>query len=147
LELQRPVEVPEIAEPEVEPAPLPVEEALPVETPEVETVEPAGEPAPVLEVSEQAIEAGTQEAVVPELVEEETSLDKLFTLRPEVFDTVNAVADDEEEDEEGDKKGKKGKKGKKKKFVEMEFDPDRGVMVVKHKRKRSGTEWDDNWEL
>jgi N utilization substance protein A len=147
VELQALAEVAVVAEPEVEPAPLPSEEVVPVEAAVVEVAEPAAEETQVLEPAEPITETGLPETLEPEVIEEETSLDKLFTLRPEVFDTANATTDEEEEDEEGDKKGKKGKKGKKKKFVEMEFDPDRGVMVVKHKRKRAGTEWDDNWEL
>jgi N utilization substance protein A len=76
------------------------------------------------------------------LEEEPSSLDELFALRPEVLEYVSG--DDFEEDDESD--GKKKKK-KKKKFVEMEYDPDKDVMVVKKKRKRGGLDWDDNWNL
>jgi N utilization substance protein A len=142
----------------------PVVEVPPVEAIEVSEVEtPAAEPevAPVAEpaieetVEEQpAVEAKVEAEVEPVaeetapategvLTEEEepTSLDELFALKPEVLE-VAAV--EEETDEEGDaKKGKK--KGKKKKHVEVEFDPDRGMMVVRKKHKRSGGEW-GNWE-
>lgn len=153
IELQKPAEVEEEpAVTEAEPEVQQPEEMLPAETAEVEAPEvveeaPAEAPleAPAEEPAEAVIAPAVPEVEVPEVAEEETSLDKLFTLRPEVFDTSAVVGDEEEEEDETDKKGKKGKKGKKKKFVEMEFDEDRGVMVVKHKRKRSGGEWDDNW--
>ena len=153
IELQKPAEVEEeLAVPEAEPEVQQPEEVLPAETAEVEAPEvveeaPAEAPveAPAEELAEEVTAPAVPEVEETEVAEEETSLDKLFTLRPEVFDTAAVVGDEEEEEDETDKKGKKGKKGKKKKFVEMEFDEDRGVMVVKHKRKRSGGEWDDNW--
>ena len=50
----------------------------------------------------------------------------------------------QEEEEDDDKKGKKGKK-KKRRNVEIEYDPDHDVMLVK--RKRKGDEgWEGDWE-
>ena len=51
--------------------------------------------------------------------------------------------DDEEEDEDDEDFKNIDKKKKKKKFVEMEFDPDKGVMIVKRKRKRI-EEWESS---
>ncbi|HEX9616880.1 MAG TPA: transcription termination factor NusA [Anaerolineales bacterium] len=98
--------------------------------PETETAEAAA----VIEVETAAGEAEE---------EEPSTLDELFTLKPEAFD-VSEIEFEEEEGEEGDEKKKKKKK---KKFVEMEYDPDKDVVIVKRKRKRAGEDWDDNWEL
>jgi transcription termination/antitermination protein NusA len=86
------------------------------------------------------------EAEEPE--EQVESLEELFKLRPETFgEQLEEFESEIEEDEESEvsKKGKKGKK-KKRKNVEMEYDPDLDIMVVKRKRKRTG-DWDDNWDL
>lgn len=88
------------------------------------------------------------EAVSPEVEAAEempASLDEIFVLKPEAFDLtlVEDEAEEEEEDEEGGRKKKKKKK--KKKFIEMEFDPEKDVMIVKRKRKRGAFDWDDDW--
>ena len=78
----------------------------------------------------------------PEIVAEE-SLDELFTLKPEAF-SIDEV-EEEEDDEEGfDRKTRKKKKAKKRRAQEMEYDPDRDVMLVKRKRKH-GLDWEDDW--
>jgi transcription termination/antitermination protein NusA len=120
----------------------------------VEPIEPLAEPVPAVE-AEPVVEKVEPEAQVTEAVEiapavegeeqaeeEPGSLDELFALRPEVLEFIS-TDDDEEEDESDGKKKKK----KKKKFVEMEYDPDKDVMVVKKKRKRGGLDFDDNWDL
>ena len=56
------------------------------------------------------------------------SLDELFSMKPEIFQTPAG-----EEDESADKK--KGKKGKKK-SVALEFDEERGEVVARKKHKR-----------
>jgi N utilization substance protein A len=108
-----------------------------------------------LEVAEAQLEpelAPAAEVALAEGVEVEkeeelpTTLDELFTLKPEVFDVDIAEIEDEE-DEEGEAGTGKKKKKKKKKFVEMEYDPDKDVVIVKRKRKRAGSEWDDGWSL
>jgi transcription termination/antitermination protein NusA len=145
--------------PEVEVAPVEgvepeLAEAAPAETLEPEQAEMAGAEAEAALIEPVAEEIAEPEAVgeaVPveaqTAVEEETeeelpaSLDELFALKPEVLD-VTAVP--EEEEEEGDaKKGKK--KRRKKKHVEVEYDPDRDLMLVHKKHKREGGEWDE-WE-
>jgi N utilization substance protein A len=138
------------AEP-VEPVP-----AEPVEVEAVEAVQPEAaeaelEEEPEAAAAEQVEEQPTAEAPAPaeaeaapiseeELEEEPTSLDELFTLKPEVLD-ISAAGEEEEEDTSG---GKKGKKKKKKKHVEVEYDPDRDVVLIRKKHKR-GEGWGD-WE-
>lgn len=153
----------EAAAPEAELAPLEevVAEAVEMEAeayveeaaPEVGKVELVAEPGEeeVVEIVEAVVipevvveepaEAISVELEAAEAKEEElpASLDELFTLKPEVFDVE--VVDEEEEDETGDRKKKKKKK---KKFVEMEYDPDKDAMIVKRKRKRDGSDW-ENW--
>jgi transcription termination/antitermination protein NusA len=104
----------------------------------LEAVELGAESEPTAEAELVAAPAEVGE----EVLEETTELDQLFTLRPETFER-----DEEDEEEEEDLASKKGKKGKKKKrkAVEMEYDPDLDIMVVKRKHKRG--EWEDTWEL
>ena len=147
----------EQVEPEVEKveemaAPV-AEEAAVIEQPKVtEEVAPA-EAALVEETAttEEEITAEPEligEAQVPvtegEVKEEETEkpvdFNEIFALRPEILE--GQVAADEEEEEDLDKKGKKKKK--KKKFVEVVYDPDRDITLVKRKRKRGG-DWEDDW--
>ncbi len=116
--------------------------------------EEISEPEAILEGEAPVAEIETPEEVevevgsVPEgAIEETTSMDELFALRPEVLE-LGDVGDDEE-DEEDDDLPKKKKKRKKKKFIEMEYDPEKDAMIVKKKRKRGGLEdWDDNsWKF
>lgn len=126
----------------VEPAPLP-------EIPEAESLASADEItsvdipldglAPIDEAIVQETAVDSEEAQI----DETTSLDELFTLRPEEF--VVPEDDEEEDDESGDKSKAKGKK-KKRRFVEVVYDPDRDVTIVKRKRKRGG-ELGDEWEF
>jgi transcription termination/antitermination protein NusA len=88
-----------------------------------------------------------EEAAAPVVtIEEEIAerpLDELFEIKPEIFDFDVEVTDDEEDEEYKDRKGQpKRKKKKKKKFVEMEYDPDKDVMIVKKIRKRGNDDWD-----
>ena len=130
-----------MAEPaEAELVTAPIAEEIPVaeaEEPEILETTPLAE-ADVEEVS-------VAEPVSPVEIEEElpTSLDELFTLKPEVFDVNLEEIEEDEEGEEGDRKKKK----KKKKYVEMEYDPDKDVVIVKRKRKRGVAGWEDDWNL
>lgn len=76
-------------------------------------------------------------------VEEEKPIDfnEIFTLRPEILGVQDT--EEEEEEEDLDQKGKPKKK-KKKKFVEVVYDPDRDITLVKRKRKKGGG-WEDDW--
>ncbi len=153
---------PEVVTPEVEvtaeaEVEKPVEEALPaVEEAAVaeQVVEPevtsAGEP--ISEAVEAGAEISTPEIVGDEQVpvasgaaeepEKAVDFNEIFTLRPEILG-VQPDAEEEEEEEDLDKKGKKKKK--KKKFVEVVYDPDHDVTLVKRKRKRGG--WEDDWNF
>ncbi len=141
-EFERETEVVE----EVEEAPLSEitkEERLPsqenvIETEEVLEETPSAEMALVDEKEAQAAQQETQEEA------EETSLDDLFKWSPDQIEIdLSLVAEDEDEETEADKKKKK----KKKKYVEYEYDPDQAATIAKKKRKRSGEEWDDEWNL
>jgi transcription termination/antitermination protein NusA len=124
IELEAPEAVGEIQEAEGEVEAEPVEAEAPVEAVDAE------EPEAV------EVEADEDEEELP------ATLDEIFALKPEVLDMVEP-AEEEEEDEET---GKRKKKKRKKKFVEMEYDPEKDVVVVKKKRKR-GDQWDDEWEI
>jgi hypothetical protein len=65
------------------------------------------------------------------------SLDELFSMKPEIFQTAAG-----EDDESADKK--KGKKGKKK-SVELEFDEERGEVVGRKKHKRGDDSLGEDW--
>ncbi len=106
-------------------AAVPAEAALP-------EVEEVGAPA-----VPETVETGEAEA------EEEVSFDQLFALKPDML-SAEEIEEEEEEGEPG-KEGepKKKKKKKKRKSVEIEYDPDRDVVLSKKKHKR-GDEWD--WE-
>ncbi len=114
----------------------------------VEVTAPAVEEAGQVEVAENAVLAGAQEEAAAsededegeeeEEGEEEPSFDALFTLKP-----GEVAAETSEEEEEDPVTGKKTakKKKKKSKHVEVEYDPDRDVVVV-HKKHKRGDGWD-----
>ena len=118
------------------------EKVVEVEPEVVIETKPASEP--VLEkVNEPELEEVEVLPVeVPVLVEEEeltTDLNKLFELNPDVL-----VAASEEDDDELQKKDA-GKK-KKKKHVEITYDPDRDLTVVKKIHKRGADGGQDDWD-
>ena len=135
-----------------EPVPAePVEEHVAVSEPQpAEMLPVAAEVAAVV-----AEPATVEEAVVEKpgpvkkepkgkIVEEEddehkdgVSLDELFAMKPEIFQTAGG-----EEEESADKK--KGKKGKKK-SVELEFDEERGEVVGRKKHKRGDGDLGEEW--
>ena len=142
-----PVETP--VEAVVEPVPVaeaPVEAAPVAAAVAEEVTAVVAEPAKVEEASAPAVEKpapAKKESKKP--VEEEddehakdgVSLDELFQMKPEIFQTAGG-----EDDESGDKK--KGKKGKKK-SVELEFDEERGEVVGRKKHKRGDDEFGEDW--
>jgi transcription termination/antitermination protein NusA len=65
------------------------------------------------------------------------SLDELFSMKPEIFQTAGG----EEEDSADKKKGKKVKK----KSVELEFDEERGEVVGRKKHKRGDGDLGEEW--
>ena len=161
-EAEAPAEVEEVAEAaEIEEEAAPVEEALglpeaiPVsEGAELALPEPAMlESVEVEEAAPSAPEAeleaelpvGVEPAPGTEAEEEPTTFDELFKLRADVLE--NATPDEEEEEEDSDRSTTKKKKKKKKKFVELEYDPEKDVVVAKKKRKRGVGDWGDDWSL
>ena len=106
--------------------------------PELAAEEPAVE-EPVAEIlpgGEAPVEVGEGKAVE----EPETSMDEIFTLKPETMAQFEVPGEEDKSDEKKDKKGKK-KKGT---WVEIVYDPDRDLTISKKKHKRGG-EWDE-WE-
>jgi len=134
-ELSADVEISELGDEEVtkdevaiaQPGDVSVEEETPIAEEEVavEEVEIASDLEPEAE--------GTGE--------ETESLDELFALSPDILDFED-IDDDEDDDEEIDRKRKKKKK-KKKKFIELEYDPDQDIVLMKKTRKRDGSDWED----
>ncbi|HEX2980467.1 MAG TPA: transcription termination factor NusA [Anaerolineaceae bacterium] len=108
-----------------------------------ETVEQPAEPE-VEQPAEAKVTSVAEETAAPVAEESEeempATLDEIFALKPEVLD---ASAPTEEEEDSDSKTGKKGKH--KKKHIEVVYDPDRDVTVVRKKHKRGGGEWGD-WE-
>ncbi|MBI3153535.1 MAG: transcription termination/antitermination protein NusA [Chloroflexi bacterium] len=128
-----------------EPEPVPEPEAVKAETEApvaAEAVAVAVEPAPAEEMpgTKKPAEGKKEAKKVVEETEDENakdgvSLDELFKMKPEIFQTPAA------EDESDDKK--KGKKVKKK-GVALEFDEDLGEVVGRKKHKRGeggGEDW------
>lgn len=103
-------------------SPVAVEEALAVET-----------TAPAKKESRKTGEEPEDD----EHAKDGVSLDELFSMKPEIFQTPTG-----EEEESADKK--KGKKGKKK-SVELEFDEERGEVVGRKKHKRGDDSLGEDW--
>jgi N utilization substance protein A len=116
-----------------EPEPAALEQAPAVELPAepVAVEETPIEPQPV-EVSIEARKVDQQEEVEGELAKDGVSLDELFKLKPEIFQSAGEQPEDEESP--GKKKGKKVKK----KSVKLEFDEVRGEVVGRKQHKRGG---------
>ena len=79
----------------------------------------------------------TEEPEDDEHAKDGVSLDELFSMKPEIFQTPAG----EEEDSADKKKGKKGKK----KSVELEFDEERGEVVGRKKHKRGDDSLGEDW--
>lgn len=121
----------ELAFPEPEPEPVKAEEPVIAEEAVAETA-PTKEMPDVTEQVEGKKDAKKVVEEEDEHAKDGVSLDELFKMKPEIFQTPGTS-----EDESGDKK--KGKKGKKK-SVELQFDEDLGEVVglKKHKRGEDG---------
>lgn len=137
-------EFPEVQEPE------PVVEEEPAAE-ETEAEQPDSEPAAEetsdvkAQVDAPDAEAASEEEQQPEGSEtsEPVSIEDAFSQPlPEIITIVDEdnVAKLEEEE-------KKKKKSKKSQYREIEYDPDRDVTIIKHRRKRDDDNWTDNdWE-
>ncbi|MEI7987597.1 MAG: transcription termination factor NusA [Chloroflexota bacterium] len=133
--------------------PLEIEPEITIDqVPETETIsdipQPETESVEIVDISVASTELEEQPVVdgVVEIPSEEMETPSLETVVIENLDnqlsnSETVKMDQEVTEEDVDLFGKK-KKDKKKKFVEMEFDPDQGVVIVKRKRKRGG-EWDN----
>ncbi|GAB4448254.1 MAG: hypothetical protein OHK0041_08560 [Anaerolineales bacterium] len=125
----------------------PPAEPQPAPAPEAETA-PAAEAAaelPAAETPAAEKQAAAKKEAKKALEEEEdeghkdgVSLDELFSIKPEIFQTAAADDDDESKDK---KKGKKGKK----KGVALEFDEELGEVVSRKKHKRGGDDFGEDW--
>jgi N utilization substance protein A len=136
------------AEPVAEVIAEPVAEAQPqpevTQTAVVEAAPVAAETAAVVEAPAQdkkdpktaAKGKAGEEPVDDEHAKDGVSLDDLFSMKPEIFQT--AETDDDSDDK---KKGKKGKK----KSVELEFDEERGEVVGRKKHKRGDGDFGEDW--
>jgi N utilization substance protein A len=131
-----------VAEPVAEVEPQPQSQAqveAPLAVAEGVAVAAPGEEASVGEKQAPAKKEPRKPAEEPEDDEHKdgVSLDELFAMKPEIFQTAAG-----EEEESADKK--KGKKGKKK-SVELEFDEERGEVVGRKKHKRGDNELGEDW--
>ncbi len=126
------IEKPEVAEEVAEVQPTIVEEGAQV----VEEI--SAEPVSISEEQVPAVSGDVKE----EEGKKPIDFNEIFALRPEILGIQDT--EEEEEEEDLDKKGKKKKK--KKKFVEVVYDPDRDITLVKRKRKRGG-DWEDDWNF
>ncbi len=127
------------AEPVVEPV-TEIESPLEAEVP-VAVVEPvAMEEVPVIEEqlpAKKELKKVIEEQEDDEHAKDGVSLDELFAMKPEIFQTAG---DNAEEDSADKKKGKKGKK----KSVALEFDEERGEVIARKVHKRGdGEVWDE----
>jgi transcription termination/antitermination protein NusA len=131
------------AEPTIESAPEPVAEAV-VESQPVVVVEPAEVLAGETPAGDKQVPAKKEARKHVEEEEEDeghkdgVSLDELFSIKPEIFQSTTTEG---EEDEAGKKKGKKGKK----KSVALEFDEERGEVVSRKVHKRGGDDFGEDW--
>ena len=130
-----------VAEPVAEAAPEPVAE---VET-QPEAVATEAAPIAVEEVqagdktapAKKETKKSAEEPEDDEHAKDGVSLDELFSMKPEIFQTPAG-----EEDDSADKK--KGKKGKKK-SVELVLDEERGEVVGRKKHKRGDDDLGEDW--
>ena len=135
-----------VVTPPSEPEVAPVAEAESQPQPEATVVAAVTDPAPaaVGEVAAAEKQAAAKKeskkhAEKPEDDEhakDGVSLDELFSMKPEIFQTPPV-----EEDDADKKKGKKGKK----KSVELEFDEERGEVVARKKHKRGDEDFTADW--
>ncbi|KXK13517.1 MAG: transcription elongation protein NusA [Chloroflexi bacterium OLB14] len=114
------------------PEPVKVEEPVIVApTPQVEQV-----PLPEKQVErkKEAKKVVEKDEEDNEFAKDGVSLDELFQMKPEMFQTTNA--DEESSDKKKDKKGKK-------KSVALEYDEERGEVVSRKKHKRGDDDGED----
>ena len=99
------------------------------------------EPAAEEETEPHAELEGEGEAEISEEINQPTSQESLSLFEKDMEDMISIEKWKDDEEEDFDDYLTKDKKKKKKKYVEMEYDPDQGIMIVKRKRKRI-----EDWE-
>ncbi|GAB4469216.1 MAG: hypothetical protein Kow0088_01030 [Anaerolineales bacterium] len=114
-----------------------------------ETVEEEPVEVPLAESlsKEMAVETtSVEEEMKSEEADEEAgepSLEEIFDWSPDQIEIDYSLVAEEDDEEESGKKKKK----KKKKYIEYEYDPDQAATIAKKKRKRSGDDWEEDWDL
>ncbi|MEW6085083.1 MAG: transcription termination factor NusA [Chloroflexota bacterium] len=121
------IQFPEAPPAEVTPEPA-VEAASQLQALPVEEILPTDKQVPAKKDARKVVEEEEDEHA-----KDGVSLDELFAMKPEIFQTAGG-----EDDESGDKK--KGKKGKKK-SVTLVLDEERGEVVSRKKHKRGGDDF------
>jgi N utilization substance protein A len=129
-----PVAIEPVAEVAAETQPEAVVEA-PLETAKAEETLVVDNQVPAKKEARKRVEEEEEE---DEGHKDGVSLDELFTMKPEIFQSTG------EEDDEDSKDKKKGKKGKKK-SVALEFDEELGEVVSRKKHKRGDDEFGEDW--
>lgn len=148
----------EVQEAEEVPAPIGEAEPAAAEIEEVPSGEVAAEVEEALAIPEQLEEVTPTEEVSPvveeevvtemeapmELVEDHArALDDLFTMQPEEFE-IDYLEDEEGEEELDEQKLRKRKKKKKgRRYVEIEYDPEQDLSLVRKKHKRGEVDWEE----
>jgi len=105
------------------------------ETAQVEEQPVAEKQAPAKKEARRRVEEGEEE---DEGHKDGVSLDELFTMKPEIF---QSTGEEEDEDSKDKKKGKKGKK----KSVALEYDEELGEVVSRKKHKRGDEDFGEDW--
>ncbi|MBN1303668.1 MAG: transcription termination/antitermination protein NusA [Anaerolineales bacterium] len=127
-------EVTEVVAEEAEPVVEALEETLQVE---------AGLAQEALGLETKDAEITGEEKEAPE-IDEEASLEDIFVVRPDMFQTpVGEVEELADDDDASSDKGKKSKK--KKKSVVLEFDEEVGRVVSRKKHKHEDEGWEEHW--
>jgi N utilization substance protein A len=104
-------------------------------------IEPLAEEAPMPRTELE----GEGEVETSEEINQLTSQESLSLFEKDMEDMISIERWKDDEEEDFDDYINKDKKKKKKKYVEMEYDPDQGIMIVKRKRKRIGDWEHSDW--
>jgi transcription termination/antitermination protein NusA len=130
----------EVSEPKVETVPAAEEDKAAEEI--VQDVEPVE-----IEQPELTVEDETAVSVAEDAVAEEDIAEEIKDLEPTALEAAEAVEVEEEELKpemvDADEEDETSKK--RKKFVEIEYDPDRDVTIYRKKQKRGAQGWED-WD-
>jgi transcription termination/antitermination protein NusA len=141
IQFPEPAPAEPVVEEQPETEPVAVVEAQPQAEAPVGVAEPVAAPEAPAEEKQAAAKKEQKGKVVEQAEDDEhkdgVSLDELFSMKPEIFQTATG----EDEDSADKKKGKKGKK----KSVELVLDEERGEVVGRKKHKRGDDEFGEDW--